>query len=215
MSFSLSKYLNLRLLLSGLMGIVSGLPLMLTGGLLQAYMKAEGVDLSAIGLVSLLGLPYTLKFLWAPFLDRPIPLGRRKGWLFSSQICLLISVFLLSLVKPGDSLTALMVCALLVSFFSANQDIVIDAYRRETLEDRELGLGSSYYIYGYRVGMLISGAGGLILADKMGFPQVYLLMALSIIPFMILTLFLEEPKVPGLAVKAERGFLSPFKELWA
>lgn len=209
----LKALFSFRLILSGAMGIVSGLPLMLTGGLLQAYLKAEGIPLSTIGLVSLLGLPYTLKFLWAPFMDRVIPLGRRRGWLLICQLGLIVSVCLLALSKPSTSLYVLFFSALLVAFFSASQDIVIDAYRRETLQDRELGLGSSYYIYGYRIGMLISGAGGLILADHLGFRFVYLTMASCIIPFIILTLHIREPAPIDPPCTLKAAILLPFQEL--
>lgn len=203
------------LLIAGAMGLASGLPLMLTGGLLQAYMKSEGIDLGVIGMTSLLGLPYTLKFLWAPFLDRymPIPLGRRKGWLLIFQLGLIASIALMGLVRPCESLPLLCAITFLVTFLSASQDIVVDAYRRETLNDKELGLGSAYYIYGYRLGMLISGAGGLIMADLLSFRVTYLVMAGSLVPFLLLSLLIREPMVKDTPATLKEAVISPIREL--
>ncbi|MCG8376171.1 MAG: hypothetical protein MI702_06780, partial [Chlorobiales bacterium] len=145
-----------RILVSGLMGFSCGLPLLLTISLLQAWMKEEGVDLGVIGLMSLVGLPYTLKFLWSPLLDRfTLPfLGRRRGWLLTGQLLLTGAIINLALTDPGRQPWLVALAALLVTFFSASQDIVVDAYRREDLAEEELGLGSSLYVNGYRVGML-------------------------------------------------------------
>ncbi|MGO2502654.1 MAG: AmpG family muropeptide MFS transporter, partial [Cobetia marina] len=139
------------------MGFASGLPLLLTGSVLQAWMTDAGVSLDAVGLLALVGLPYTLKFLWAPLLDRIMPpvLGRRRGWLMIAQLTLTALIALLALQDPHMSPLTMGAIALAVSFFSATQDIVIDAYRREHLPDNELGLGSSFYVYGYRIGMLM------------------------------------------------------------
>lgn len=171
--------LSLRMLVAALMGFASGLPLLLTGSVLQAWMKDEGVDLGTIGLFALVGLPYTLKFLWAPLMDRftPNALGRRRGWLLLFQLALVASLVWLSLARPAVDPWWLAVAAMLVTFFSASQDIVVDAYRRESLSDEEQGLGASLYVNGYRVGMLLASGGGLILADHLSFAQVYQLMA--------------------------------------
>ena len=133
------------MLVALLMGFACGLPLLLTISLLQAWMKEEGVDLTVIGLMALVGLPYTLKFLWAPFLDRfTLPFfGRRKGWLLIAQLSLIFSIVGLGLTDPGNNPWMVAFAAFLVTFFSASQDIVVDAYRREDLPDEELGLGSS------------------------------------------------------------------------
>jgi PAT family beta-lactamase induction signal transducer AmpG len=149
------------MVVSLLMGFSCGLPLLLTMSVLQAWMQEEGVDLTVIGLMALVGLPYTVKFLWAPFLDRfTLPfLGRRRGWLLVAQAALMLSIVGLGFTDPGKRPWMVAVAAFLVTFFSASQDIVVDAYRREDLSDAELGLGSSLYINGYRVGMLLaSGA---------------------------------------------------------
>ena len=134
-------------------------------------MKEEGVDLSVIGLMALVGLPYTVKFLWAPFLDRyRLPfLGRRRGWLLVTQVALALALAALGMTRPASHPWMVAAAAFWVTFFSATQDIVVDAYRREDLTDNELGLGSSFYINGYRVGMLLASGGGLIMADFMPF----------------------------------------------
>ncbi|MDJ0817988.1 MAG: MFS transporter, partial [Desulfobacterales bacterium] len=158
-----------RMLVAFVMGFSCGLPLLLTMSVLQAWMKDEGVDLTVIGMMALVGLPYTLKFIWAPFLDRfTLPfLGRRRGWMLVAQIALTVSIVALGQSNPVQNPWLLAFAAFLVTFFSASQDIVIDAYRREDLSDEELGLGSSLYINGYRIGMLLASGGGLIMADYM------------------------------------------------
>ncbi len=184
------------MLVAFLMGFSCGLPLLLTLSVLQAWMKEEGVDLTVIGLMALVGLPYTLKFLWAPFLDRfTLPfLGRRRGWLLVAQVALMFSIAGLGTTNPVSNPWIVAFAAFLVTFFSASQDIVVDAYRREDLSDEELGLGSSLYINGYRIGMLLASGGGLIMADHMPFSMVYLLMAGAMLPGIMTTLFAPEPR---------------------
>lgn len=188
-----------RMLMALLMGFASGLPLLLTGSVLQAWLKDRGVDLKEIGLFALVGLPYTLKFLWAPLFDRyTVPLfGRRRGWLLLVQLGLAGALLALSYATPApDELLPVSAAALLVAFFSASQDIVIDAYRRETLHEAELGLGSALYVNGYRVGMLLAGGGGLILADWSAFPTMYRLMAGFMFAMVAVTLYAPEPALP-------------------
>jgi len=184
-----------RMLVALLMGFACGLPLLLTISLLQAWMKEEGVDLTVIGLMALVGLPYTLKFLWAPFIDRfTLPFfGRRRGWLLVAQVALMFSIVGLGLTAPGNNPWMVAFAAFLVTFFSASQDIVVDAYRREDLSDEELGLGSSLYVNGYRVGMLLASGGGLIMADHMSFFMVYVIMAACMLPGVITTILAPEP----------------------
>jgi len=162
-------------------------------------MKDEGVDLTVIGVMSLVGLPYALKFLWAPFLDRfTLPfLGRRRGWMLIAQIALTVSIAGLGQSDPTQNPWLLAFVAFLVTFFSASQDIVVDAYRREDLSDEELGLGSSLYINGYRVGMLLASGGGLIMADHMDFSMVYLILAGCMLPGLLTTLLTPEPETPA------------------
>jgi len=179
------------------MGFACGLPLLLTITVLQAWMKEEGVDLTVIGMMALVGLPYTLKFLWAPFLDRfTLPfLGRRRGWLLVAQVALIFSIAGLGSTDPGNNPMMVAFTAFLVTFFSASQDIVVDAYRREDLSDEELGLGSSLYVNGYRVGMLLASGGGLIMADQIPFSMVYLIMAACMLPGVLTTLLAPEPQI--------------------
>ena len=191
------KIFSRKMLVSLVMGFACGLPLLLTMSLLQARMKDEGVDLTVIGLVNLVQIPYTWKFLWAPFLDRFIPpfLGRRKGWLAMAQIALILSIAGLGYSNPVDRFDLMVATAICVAFFSATQDIVVDAYRREDLSDEELGLGSSLYIYGYRMGMLLASGGGLILADRMPWPHVYLIMCACMLPAVAVTFLTPEPPI--------------------
>jgi PAT family beta-lactamase induction signal transducer AmpG len=152
-------------------------------------MTDEKVNLAVIGMFSLVGLPYTVKFLWAPVMDRYVPplLGRRRGWMLIFQVLLMLTIGAFSLVRPSESPRIVAFLAVLVSFFSASQDIVIDAYRRELLRDEELGLGSSLAVNGYRIGMLISGAFALFLADRISWSYVYLLLAASLLIGIITT----------------------------
>ncbi|MBC8432202.1 MAG: AmpG family muropeptide MFS transporter [Desulfobacterales bacterium] len=185
------------MLVTFVMGFACGLPLLLTITVLQAWMQDEGVDLAVIGLMALVGLPYTLKFLWAPFLDRfTLPfLGRRRGWLLVAQVALIFSIAGLGFTDPGEKPWMVAVAAFIVTFFSASQDVVVDAYRREDLVDEELGLGSSLYVNGYRVGMLLASGGGLILADSLPFSFVYLIMAACMLPGVLTTLLAPEPEI--------------------
>jgi PAT family beta-lactamase induction signal transducer AmpG len=187
------------MLVAFVMGFSCGLPLLLTISVLQAWMKDEGVDLTIIGMMALVGLPYTLKFLWAPFLDRfTLPfLGRRRGWMLVAQIALTVSIASLGQSDPVQNPWLLAFAAFLVTFFSASQDIVVDAYRREDLSDEELGLGSSLYINGYRLGMLLASGGGLIMADYMDFSMVYLILAGCMLPGLMTTLLTPEPETPA------------------
>jgi PAT family beta-lactamase induction signal transducer AmpG len=168
-----------RMLVQLLTGFSSGLPLLLTGSTLQAWLKDEHVDLAAIGLFALVGLPYTLKFFWSPILDRYVPpfLGRRRGWMLLTQLAVAAAIAALGLSNPAVSPAGVAVLALAVTLASASQDIVLDAYRREALEDAELGFGTSVFVSGYRLAMLTSGALALALADRVPWRAVYFLMA--------------------------------------
>jgi PAT family beta-lactamase induction signal transducer AmpG len=203
------------MLVALIMGYVAGLPLELTSFVLKTWLREDGVDLTTIGVFALVGLPYTLKFIAAPVLDRfAIPLfGRRRGWLLIFQTGLMISVFSLGTTNPGQNPTMVACFALLVAFFSASQDTVIDAYRREDLADEELGLGSSLYVSGYRVGMLLATGGGLILADHMPFSMVYTIMAACLLPGLITTLMTPEPAIPfGTPRSMREAVMEPFAE---
>lgn len=183
------KFFSYRMLIMLLTGYSAGLPLLLIGSTLQAWMTNEGVNLTAIGAFSLVGLPYTLKFLWAPLLDRfQVPfLGRRRGWMVVFQLLLALTIWALSLTNPQDDLVLVSFFAFLIALFSSSQDVVLDAYRREILPDEELGLGSSLYVNGYRLAMLVSGAFALYLADQVPWKSVYQLMALLMLPAVLFT----------------------------
>jgi PAT family beta-lactamase induction signal transducer AmpG len=206
------------MLVALLMGFSCGLPLLLTITVLQAWMKEKGVDLAVIGMMSLVGLPYTLKFLWAPFLDRyTLPFfGRRRGWLLVAQLCLVVSIAGLGLTNPKINPWMVAFAAFLVTFFSASQDIIVDAYRREDLSDEELGLGSSLYINGYRVGMLLASGGGLILADHMSFAMVYLIMAACMTPGVLTTVLAREPRISvGRPKTLKEAVIAPLVEYFS
>jgi len=206
------------MLVTFIMGFACGLPLLLTISLLQAWMKEEGIDLAMIGMISLVGLPYTVKFLWAPFLDRYIPpfLGRRRGWLIIAQIFLVLSIAGLAFTEPGVKPLYVVIAAMLVTFFSATQDIVVDAFRRESLSDQELGLGSSLYVNGYRVGMLLASGGGFIMADAISFKAVYLIMAASLLPCMLASVLSPEPEITAGAPKTlQEAVIDPLVEYFS
>ena len=210
--------LGRRMIVSALMGFSCGLPLLLTISVLQAWMKLEKVDLTVIGLFSLVGLPYTIKFLWSPILDRFTPpfLGRRRGWLIVAQVLLMASLVFLGLTRPAQNPWLVALAAFLTAFFSASQDIIVDAYRREDLADEELGLGSSMYVNGYRVGMLLASGGGLILADHLPFRTVYLIMAGCMGVGLATTLLTTEPDVPaGAPTSLKEAVFEPFVDYFS
>ncbi|MDS4031151.1 MAG: MFS transporter [Candidatus Contendobacter sp.] len=213
-------FLSGRMLTALLMGFSSGLPLLLaTGSVLQAWLEKAGANLGTIGLFALVGLPYTLKFLWAPLLDRFAPItgmGRRRGWLLLIQLTLMAAIAGLGFTDPTRNLSLVALAALLAAFFSASQDIVIDAYRRESLADEEQGLGASLYVNGYRIGLLLSSGGGLILAYSIPFSAVYWVMAAAMLPGLITTLFCAEPDVPvGTPRTLRDAVVQPFVEYFS
>ena len=193
----MKKMFSRQMFVSFVMGFSSGLPLLLTLSTMQAWLKDYNVTNTKIGLMALLGTPYTLKFLWAPIFDRFTisKLGRRKGWLLIIQICLAGVIMSIGQVNPAQNLTVFSIFALLITFFSASQDIVIDAYRREDLQDEELGLGSSLAVNGYRIGMLVAGGGALFMGDYMEWSMVYFTMGLCMLIGIITTIFTPEPDV--------------------
>ncbi|HST57876.1 MAG TPA: AmpG family muropeptide MFS transporter [Longimicrobium sp.] len=178
-----------------LLGFSSGLPLYLTSSTLQAWMTLEKVDLTTVGLVSLLSLPYSLKFLIAPLMDRYVPpfLGRRRGWLVITQVALLLCIAAMAMHDPRRGLQLLAINALLIAFFSAAQDVVVDAYSIDVLEEREMGAGASLKVMGYRLALIITGGVALILADQMSWPTVYLLMAVLMVVGIAASFFAPEP----------------------
>ncbi len=183
MASNLSSYLqvfrNRRIAVMILMGFSSGLPIALTSGTLQAWMTVAGIQLRTIGIFGLVGLPYILKFLWSPLMDRFVPpvLGRRRGWIILTQLSLIAGICSMALCSPAEGPWSLAVLALLVAFTSASQDIVVDAYRTDVLHETERGAGVAVFVTGYRIAMLVSGALALILSDLIGWRSTYFLMA--------------------------------------
>ena len=212
----LLPYLEKKIVTSMIMGFVSGLPLLLTITLLQAWLTDENVSKSTIGLFALIGLPYSLKFLWAPVFDRYIlsSLGRRRGWLLIIQVFLIISTFALGQSNPEINLFNVAVLSLILTFFSASQDILIDAFRRESLEEKEQTIGASAYVLGYRIGALAAGAGGLILADIYSYAFVYTFMSSIMILGVITTLISDEPDVEIRPYTLRESIIEPFKEFF-
>ena len=173
-----------RLIAVTVLGFASGLPLALTGQAMQAWLSADGIDIATIGFLSLVGLPYTFKFLWAPLMDRFEPpwLGRRRGWLVLSQLALAGALVWMASTPPSSSLAAFALLACLVATLSASQDIVVDAYRTDLLPAAERGMGSSLAVLGYRLAMILSGGIAFIWADPRqgggwSWPEVYRAMA--------------------------------------
>jgi PAT family beta-lactamase induction signal transducer AmpG len=180
------------------LGFASGLPLFLTSQTLQAWMSIEEIDLGAIGLFSLVGLPYSLKFIWSPLLDRFVPpfLGRRRGWLVLTQAALIVAIAAMALQRPSQALQFLAINALVIAFFSASQDIAFDAYRTDVLEPLEMGAGAAVAVLGYRIALLVTGSLALILADQIPWSTVYLLMSALMAIGLLTSFWAPEPRNP-------------------
>ncbi len=200
-----------------LFGFASGLPLLLTNSTLQAWMKDAHVDLGLIGLSALIGLPYNLKFLWSPVLDRFTPpfMGRRRGWILILQMALVFAISAMGFFDPRSNLAAIAGLAVLVAFFSASQDIVVDAYRTELLPEKDLGLGSSLNINFYRIAMLVAGAFALWLSDRASWRIVYLVMAALMIPGMVAAWFAPEPINARAPRTLTEAVVRPFTEFFS
>ena len=205
---------NKHMLICILTGFSSGLPLYILISLLPAWLRSENVDLKVIGLFALIQLPFTWKFLWAPLFDRYIPpLGRRRGWLFIWQTALILTIPGFGVFHPTLDLWTIAYLATLVAFFSASQDIVMDAYRRELLLDNELGLGNAIHVNAYKIAGLIPGSLSLILADHMPWDSVFIITALFMIPGIAMTLFVSEPILKNGTPKTLRAaVVEPFQE---
>ncbi|OQS11228.1 AmpG family muropeptide MFS transporter [Chromobacterium violaceum] len=196
-------------------GFASGLPLYTLINLLPAWLRSEGVDLKSIGLFALIGLPYTWKFLWSPLLDRfALPLlGRRRGWMLATQLALLAGLALLGLFDPREDIWSIAGLALAVAFFSASQDIVLDAFRREILSDAQLGLGNTVHINAYRLAGLVPGSLSLILADHLDWASVFVVTALFMLPGALMTLMVKEPaQASGSPKTLREAVVEPFHE---
>jgi MFS transporter, PAT family, beta-lactamase induction signal transducer AmpG len=196
-----------RLVIVALLGFASGLPLALTGQAMQAWLSMEGLDVATIGFLSLVGLPYTFKFLWAPLMDRfdlPV-LGRRRGWLVLTQLALAGALVVMAGTSPKGATQAFALLAVAVAFISASQDVVIDAYRTDLLPAAERGLGASLNIAGYRFAMILSGGIALIWTDAnqgggWSWPEVYRFMAWLMVGAAVLSATLL-PKLPPAEVQ--------------
>ena len=216
-------YGSKRMILMLVLGFSSGMPLALTGSTLSAWMVAEGVDIRTIGIFALVGLPYAFKFAWSPLMDRFLPpfLGRRRGWIVITQLALILSISALGFFNPASQplLTALL--ALAIAFFSASQDIVLDAYRTELLTPEERGAGAGVWIMGYRIAILVSGAAALILSDHIPWRLVYIIMGLCMIMGCIAAFLAPEPSAdnsgrPTAAIPTSlmEAVVSPFVEFF-
>jgi PAT family beta-lactamase induction signal transducer AmpG len=225
---ALAVYLQPRVLIVLFLGFSAGLPLALSGSTLLVWMREAGVDLGTIGLFALVGTPYTIKFLWAPLvdaLDAPILsrlLGRRRGWLVLSQLLLIATIVLLGFSDPASSPGTVALSALLVAAASATQDIVIDAFRVESLDPNEQAAGMASYVAAYRIGMLVSTAGALYvvtgfedfgLTKSGAWTAGYIAMAVLVVIGIATTLYATEPEASARAEREHSG-KSSFERVW-
>lgn len=212
-------YANRRVAPLLLLGFASGLPLALTTGTLQAWATVDGVSLQQIGFLTLVGTAYTLKFLWAPLVDRYAPpvLGRRRSWMCLTQLLLAVAIVAMGLLTPSQSLMPLALLAVAVAFFSATQDIAFDAYRTDVLRPEERGAGAAMSVLGYRVAMLVSGGLALILADSwLGWGNTYVLMGVLMGLMALVTLAAPEPeRVVAAPRTLGAAVIEPFREFFS
>ena len=196
------------------LGFASGMPLFVVLTLLGAYLRKEGVNLKEIGLFSLIMIPYTWKFVWSPLVDRYnlFLLGRRRSWMLISQIAVFFSIFLLGQFSPKTSLSVIAVVSVILSFASATQDIVIDAYRREILTDRELGLGTSLFITASRASSLVPGGLSLVIAQFLSWSDVFFITAAFMLPALVVTFFIKEPETINAPRNLRQAIIEPFRE---
>ena len=187
---------NRRMLICVFTGFTSGMPLYVLLQLLPAWLKDGGVSLTEIGLFALVGIPYAWKFAWAPLMDRWIPpfLGRRRGWMLICQLALLLSIGILGAFDPARSTWLIAWLAVALAFFSASQDVAVDAYRREILPDEELGLGNAIHVQAYRISGLVPGALALVLADILPWSSVFWITASFMAIGVVMTLAVTEPR---------------------
>ena len=201
------------------LGFASGLPLALTGGTLQAWATVEKVSLQEIGFLTLVGTAYTLKFLWAPMIDRYAPplLGRRRGWMLLTQVLLALGMMVMGTMSPGESLLPIAMLAVMLAFLSATQDIAFDAYRTDVLHKEERGAGAALSVLGYRLAMLVSGGLALILADQwLGWGQTYMLMGGLMLLASLATWWAPEPDLPARPPETLVDAITyPFKEFFS
>lgn len=204
-----------RMLICVFTGFSAGLPLYILLNLVPAWLRTEGISLKAIGAFALIQFPYTWKFLWSPLLDRyVIPvLGRRRGWMIITQMGLLMVIAWLGTLSPRDDIAWVVYAATALAFLSATQDIVLDAYRRELLQENELGLGNSVYVNAYRVAGLVPGSLSLILADHLPWSTVFGITAAFMLPGLAMALSVREPALRIAAPRTLReAVVDPFRE---
>jgi PAT family beta-lactamase induction signal transducer AmpG len=208
---------NKRIALMLPLGFASGLPLALTSGTLQAWLTVAGMDLKTIGIFTLVGLPYSLKFLWAPVMDRiTLPwLGRRRGWMLLTDIAVAAGLALMGLIGTENGPQWLGITAIVVAFMSASLDIVFDAYRTDVLLPAERGFGAAVWVNGYRLALLLASAGALVLADHIGWSGTYLALAALMSAGTITVLFSPNPPSAGLPPKTLNEAVGlPLRELF-
>jgi PAT family beta-lactamase induction signal transducer AmpG len=210
--------MNRRLFAILCTGFSSGLPLMLTLSTLQAWFTEAGTSVVTVGMLSLVGLPYLFKFLWAPLMDRfaPIKGGKRRGWILITQVGLIAALCVMVNLDPRIAPKTIGLVALLIAFFSASQDVSVDAYRADILPPDERGIGSAYYIFAYRMAILVSGAFALVIADHLGWRVTYLVMAACMVVAMLGTLFAPDaPQATPLSKSSVWLIIkSAFLDLW-
>jgi PAT family beta-lactamase induction signal transducer AmpG len=207
--------LNRRMLICVFTGFTSGLPLYLLIQLVPAWLRAEGVGLAEIGFFALVMFPYTWKFVWSPVMDRfTLPfLGHRRGWMLLTQVLLLLSIGVMGFIEPGLNIWTVAYLSATVAFFSASQDIVLDAYRRELLPDPELGLGNAIHVQTYRLAGLVPGSLALILSDHLPWNSVFVIVAAFMLVGIVLTLVIDEAIVDPTPPKTMReAIVEPFRE---
>ena len=206
---------NRRMLICIFTGFASGMPLYVLFQLVPAWLRDGGVSLTDIGLFALVGIPYTWKFLWAPLMDRWVPpfLGRRRGWIFVFQIALLLSIGFLGAFEPAQSTWLIAALAVAVAFFSASQDVALDAYRREILPDEELGLGNAIHVQAYRISSLVPGSLSLILADILPWSSVFWITGAFMAIGAVMTLVITEPESElPVGMSLRQAVVAPFAE---
>ncbi|MBP6188351.1 MAG: AmpG family muropeptide MFS transporter [Azonexus sp.] len=210
----LAALLSRKMLICIFTGFSSGLPLYLLLNLLPAWLRTEGVDLKTIGFFALIQFPYTWKFLWSPLLDRfSIPgFGRRRGWMLVTQLGLLVVIGSLGGLDPKESIWPILWLAALLAFLSGTQDIAVDAFRREILDDNELGLGNAVHVNAYRIAGLIPGSLSLILADRLPWNEVFWITSAFMIPGMVMAWLVTEPIVNGAPKTLRQAVTEPFHE---
>ena len=206
-----------RMLTCVFTGLASGFPLFVLIELVPAWLRTEGIDLATIGLFSLILLPYNWKFVWAPLMDRYLPplFGRRTGWMLITQIALLFSISGLGWLQPQNSVGLIASVCVIVAFFSASLDIVLDAYRRELLPDNELGLGNSIHVQAYRISKLVPVSLGLFLADRFEWSFVFLVIGSFMVVGITATFFFKEEQLVSQPRSLRRAVVEPFTEFVA